>query len=67
MVEIKKERNPNYLGAGWKNKAMNGVEYITVKLNKDIVDMPNTFNMFENSYKKKKTDPDYNLVRKTKQ
>jgi uncharacterized protein (DUF736 family) len=67
MVEIKKEKNPNYLGAGWKNKAKNGMEYITVKLNKDIVDMPNTFTMFENSYKKKETDPDYNLVRKTKQ
>ncbi len=66
MVEIKKEKNPNYLGVAWKNKSTKGEEYITVKLNKDIVDMPNTFKMFKNTYKAKETDPDFNLVRAVK-
>lgn len=67
MVEIKKEKNPNYLGVAWKNTSKGGEEYITVNLNKDIVDMPQKFKMFKNSYKEKDTDPDWNLVRNKKQ
>jgi uncharacterized protein (DUF736 family) len=66
MVEIKKEKNPNYLGVAWINTSKTGDEYLTVKLNKDIVDMPNSFKMFKNGYKKKDTDPDWSLVRELK-